>query len=403
MSYLDSIANVEGANKYGANQGYDITFNGHRFDSYDSHPNIRFDLANGDYTTAAGAFQITKGTYDWIAPLVGVTDFSPDSQRAIASGLAAVKKDKNGVSALEHIVNGNYETATGLLKSTWAALPQQGNTRVSSQAFYNDLNNNLARYTDGDFTPITPRDRSYDAQTQGDPATNFTLPPVMSPDSIRAKIQTAMGTPRLAISQDPITNQSVQNMQAALNGQVPAAEVPFPTPRFQDPNNVALVSNPYSNSMVGRSPADINVPQMYIPPAQAAQAVPQGFGIDELGQRQANVAGNSYMDAQGVVHSFADNMLGDQFHYTWGPAGSPDSAQSIAPVAAPQEGNLVTESAAVSAERMRQRLADLRSQLERVADGDVENLFGGSNYPRVLDSVILRALDTIYIPPETYR
>lgn len=92
------------------------------FDDYSKHPNIRIPFTNpktgrGDYSTAAGAYQIIYGTYLAVSKLAGVTDFSPASQDALAVWLL------KGCGALTHIVSGNFDEAVRLASKTWASLP----------------------------------------------------------------------------------------------------------------------------------------------------------------------------------------------------------------------------------------------------------------------------------------
>lgn len=108
--FLDFISQAEGGN-------YNTLVGGGTFDSYTQHPNvIGLRTAEGP-SKAAGRYQITKKTYDDVAPRLGITDFSPQSQDAIA--LALIKR-KN---ALEDIDKGDFTSAINKLGSTWASLP----------------------------------------------------------------------------------------------------------------------------------------------------------------------------------------------------------------------------------------------------------------------------------------
>lgn len=290
-AYLESIGNVEGANQYGTQGGYDISFNGQRFDSYDSHPAIRTALANGKYTTAAGKFQITKGTYDWIAPMLGITDFSPDSQERISTALAAIKKDSNGVSALEHIVNGNYEQATSLLQSTWAALPQAGNNRVSYEAFYNDLNNNLARITDGDFTPATFNQRGFNTESSAyaTPIPGSGVAPTLTADALQEQILKSMATPKLNVASGPIFDAPFQSL-------------------YQAPNAPGI--NPIESSLVTMSPAVFPTEPVADSPAVAAERKRQR--LDSIKQQLDAISNDSPLTLFGspYPHELDNYILG---------------------------------------------------------------------------------------------
>ena len=108
--FLDFLGKAEGAN-------YDTIVGGGRFNSYDAHPNIvGLRTADGP-STAAGRYQITGTTYRNVAPKLGITDFSPESQDAIATELI-----RRG-GALNDVLKGDFNTAIGKLGGTWASLP----------------------------------------------------------------------------------------------------------------------------------------------------------------------------------------------------------------------------------------------------------------------------------------
>lgn len=96
------------------------------FESFADHPNVktyeRYDgqfLRNGkrDFTTAAGAYQITNTTYRALVKQYGFSDFSPDTQDLMAVALILEKK------AVSDIVAGNIELAIIKLRPIWASLP----------------------------------------------------------------------------------------------------------------------------------------------------------------------------------------------------------------------------------------------------------------------------------------
>ena len=95
------------------------------FEDYADHPRVKTwethdeFIANGrpDFTTAAGAYQITMTTYDKIRQRLGVLDFSPASQDALAADLIA------GCGALGDVKAGKFITALRKCSGTWASLP----------------------------------------------------------------------------------------------------------------------------------------------------------------------------------------------------------------------------------------------------------------------------------------
>lgn len=115
-AFLDMIARFESGARY------DIIYGGGTFTSYAAHPNVRipfFNPATGkqDISTAAGRYQINKPTYNLIAPALGISDFSPESQDAMAVGLLYLR------GALSAVESGNFEEAVRKSSGTWASLP----------------------------------------------------------------------------------------------------------------------------------------------------------------------------------------------------------------------------------------------------------------------------------------
>lgn len=96
-------------------------------ESLSGHPRVktfeRYDgqfIKNGklDYTTAAGAYQITASTWDTVVqPALQLPDFSPASQ-----DLAAVLLIRKR-GALPAVLAGQFAAACALLRNEWASMP----------------------------------------------------------------------------------------------------------------------------------------------------------------------------------------------------------------------------------------------------------------------------------------
>ena len=107
---------------------YNVAFGNKTFNSYGQHPNIstRFQTlekdGNGNYktdvSTAAGAYQILKPTWDAVAKKYGLKDFSPDSQDRAALYLAL---EKPGM--YDAIKAGDVRKMVGLVNNVWTSLP----------------------------------------------------------------------------------------------------------------------------------------------------------------------------------------------------------------------------------------------------------------------------------------
>ena len=110
QSYLNGLGKAEGAD-------YDTIVGGKKFTDYSKHPGIVGITTKEGPSTAAGKYQITKTTYDYYAPKLGITDFSPASQDAIAKAILKAK-DAEG-----DVIKGDFDAAHSKLGSTWASLP----------------------------------------------------------------------------------------------------------------------------------------------------------------------------------------------------------------------------------------------------------------------------------------
>jgi muramidase (phage lysozyme) len=87
---LDTVADKEASD-------YNVIVGGGTFDDYSKHPNIVGMVTAFGPSTAAGKYQITKSTWDKVAPKLGLTDFSPESQDQAALYLAQERfKGKTG-------------------------------------------------------------------------------------------------------------------------------------------------------------------------------------------------------------------------------------------------------------------------------------------------------------------
>ena len=113
---LDLIARAEGVK-----HGYNTMFGNERFNSLQTHPNVRkqFNQTDGktNTTTAAGRYQFLKPTWDGLSRQYGLKDFSPQNQDIAALALMAQK------GALNNVLKGDFKGAVGKLGGTWASLP----------------------------------------------------------------------------------------------------------------------------------------------------------------------------------------------------------------------------------------------------------------------------------------
>jgi len=90
------------------------------FDDYSDHPHRMVMLSPHLTSSAAGRYQLLGRYFDVYKKQLGLPDFSPDSQDAIA--LQQIKECK----ALQDIAAGNFERAVFLCARIWASLPGAG-------------------------------------------------------------------------------------------------------------------------------------------------------------------------------------------------------------------------------------------------------------------------------------
>jgi muramidase (phage lysozyme) len=90
------------------------------FDSYADHPRRLVQLRPGLASTAAGRYQLLARYYDAYRKQLGLPDFSPNSQDAIA--LQQIKER----GALTLIDAGRFDEAVSRVRNLWASLPGAG-------------------------------------------------------------------------------------------------------------------------------------------------------------------------------------------------------------------------------------------------------------------------------------
>lgn len=103
---------------------YMIIFGGGGFTDMSKHPN-KLVKKWGRKSTAAGAYQITKVTWDEAKHKGVANDFSRTSQDKIARWKFETKK------AISHIEDGDIEQAIPHLRTTWTSLPGAKEAAIS--------------------------------------------------------------------------------------------------------------------------------------------------------------------------------------------------------------------------------------------------------------------------------
>ncbi|QDL31298.1 glycoside hydrolase family 24 protein [Serratia liquefaciens] len=123
-AFLNMLAYSEGTDngkQKTNNYGYDVIVGGSLFTCYSDHPRKLVPLPNlGIKSTAAGRYQLLARYWDVYRKQLGLKDFSPDSQDAVA--IQQIRERK----ALPAIESGQIERAINLCSNIWASLPGAG-------------------------------------------------------------------------------------------------------------------------------------------------------------------------------------------------------------------------------------------------------------------------------------
>ena len=119
-AFLTMIGNSEGTVGIpGSDNGYNVlvgsTYNHPLlFNDYSDHPNVYNARFN---STAAGRYQIIHRTYEAYKTILGLSDFGPAAQDAIATEI--IKEFK----AYADVMAGDIDSALYKLNSQWASFP----------------------------------------------------------------------------------------------------------------------------------------------------------------------------------------------------------------------------------------------------------------------------------------
>ncbi|WP_404993336.1 glycoside hydrolase family 104 protein [Cupriavidus pauculus] len=119
-AFLMMIRTAEGT---AGRDGYRTLFGGGLFDSYADHPRqVVTAMSNGKpiSSSAAGAYQFLRRTWDKLAARLGLPDFSPASQDAAAIELI------REAGALGDVDAGRFDKAVGKVRKIWASMPGAG-------------------------------------------------------------------------------------------------------------------------------------------------------------------------------------------------------------------------------------------------------------------------------------
>jgi lysozyme len=104
-------------------EGYRTMFGGGLFDSFEDHPRTVICRTVGGRrlcSSAAGAYQFLRDTWDRVAGKLNLPDFSPQCQDIAALELIREK------GALDDVKAGRFEIAVQKCRKVWASMPGAG-------------------------------------------------------------------------------------------------------------------------------------------------------------------------------------------------------------------------------------------------------------------------------------
>lgn len=148
-AFLDMLAWSEGTDKPGQptkNHGYDVIVGGALFSDYSDHPRKLVTLKPKLKSTAAGRYQLLSRWWDAYRKQLGLKDFSPASQDAVA--LQQIKERR----ALELIDAGDIRQAIDRCSNIWASLPGAGYGQFEHKA-----DNLIAKFKEAGGTVNEPK------------------------------------------------------------------------------------------------------------------------------------------------------------------------------------------------------------------------------------------------------
>lgn len=145
QALLDTIAGPESAGRY------NVLYGGKTFNDFSDHPGIKTTITSGPNkglkSSAAGAFQFIEPTWKDQKAKLGLTDFSPESQRAAAFNLAKENyAAKTGRNLETDLVSQDPERIASIgkaLSGTWTSLPGGIEQGIGSTRFANTYLDNF--------------------------------------------------------------------------------------------------------------------------------------------------------------------------------------------------------------------------------------------------------------------
>jgi RHS repeat-associated protein len=141
--------------------GYTTWTGGEMFTDTKDHPG-----ANSEGNTAAGAFQILKGSWEdkytgaKFRAKYNITDFSPESQEKFT---VATIKEKASVKAYDLVTSGDFEGAMGKMANEWRFLPGPlTQSSLTTGGLLKEVKTNISNELKWKSDLVTPRGKLLD-------------------------------------------------------------------------------------------------------------------------------------------------------------------------------------------------------------------------------------------------
>jgi muramidase (phage lysozyme) len=145
QAFLDTIASAEGTGG-----DYNIIVGGKKFEGYEQHPNVVGLVTRAGPSTAAGKYQITKQTWDYLQKKYSdLEDFSPQNQDKAAFYLAKerYKANTKGRDLEADLAAGNTTYLREALQKTWTGI-------IVDKDFENRLGRNIKSRSTTIYKPV---------------------------------------------------------------------------------------------------------------------------------------------------------------------------------------------------------------------------------------------------------
>ncbi|CAL3972190.1 unnamed protein product [Diplocarpon coronariae] len=224
-AFLDMLAWSEGTDngrQKTRNHGYDVIVGGELFTDYSDHPRKLVTLNPKLKSTGAGRYQLLSRWWDAYRKQLGLKDFSPKSQDAVA--LQQIKER----GALPMIDRGDIRQAIDRCSNIWASLPGAGYGQFEHKA-----DSLIAKFKEAGGTvreidmrqrDVAALDAKYTKELADAKAENDALRDDVAAGRRRLHIKAVCQSVREATTASGVDNAASPDWQTPLNGIISPSE-----------------------------------------------------------------------------------------------------------------------------------------------------------------------------------